>query len=1139
VFKFKQEFLDTYKDKRVPFGPIGSVTYKRTYSRDILNELQDTIGKESFQDTIARVIEGNVNLGMMVGDPTANEKWAKEAYEYMFHMAVLPPGRGLWMMGTEYATKRGGDALVNCWYTGIRPQSYEDFEMLRDRPYIYSDRNEPMPSFPFVFMFDRAMLGGGVGVGVSQKNLDLMPKVSTQTILQIFLHKNHPDWERIRESEEWERIKDFITDDPFGFDKHDPAFLFTEDDREGWDMSVREVIDAHFQDTMMNYLKIDLSRIRGYGTKIVGFGGTASGPLPLIAALVDINNILNSRANKNMSSVDALDIINLLGRCVVAGNVRRTALIALGDADDQEYMDAKNYKLAEVIKEKDENGYTIWEKNAWGRKVERLRPREEVIEEFHEQLTSNLCEGMSRVEVDDPSVQGTIDGELWEKAEEQYSELLNLYWKQDNHRWASNNSVYTNEMFKDFHFIAAGIMVNGEPGIANEFLMKNYGRLVDGFQQAIDGDAEGLNPCFRGDMKLLTTDGYKTFEELEGTTPTIINKDGEVSLSKVWCSGHKDIVEVKFNNRPNIYVTPDHVFLTTDNKEVKAKDLKGRRIMPGFNRTPEHINMFVRMGFIQGDGSLQKAKDDDGLDVHVGKKDNDIYELFGKPSLQKSGRVFYWTSDVRNMKDLGFNMVKTDQRTLPETYKEWTYLSKVSFLRGLYSANGSVLKNGRVTFKSVSAQLIEQLQEALNELGIESYITTNKESDVEWYNGGTYTSKQSYDLNVQQYLSRVNFYNKIGFVQEYKENKLRDTLIKTSPYVVSINNAGKAKVYDFTEPLTHWGIVEGVVAHNCGEIPLAPEEPCNLVEFVPVNARKFNLDPTRALEIATQYAYRITFAKYMWTSTQRVISKHHRIGVSITGAQDYFLDAYGHYAVKEFKDGDITKPVYYSDIVAELNEWYDIVKKTNIVHAELMDSPPSNKLTTNKPSGTVAKMPGVSAGIHFHYSPYMIQRMRFHETDPIIPVLIKCGYPVEKAVKEPNTMVASFPIKNPNADNPLFKSAGNVSLAEQLANQALFATYWADNAVSATNTFQPHEVDDIEPLLKAYSNKLKSTSLLPYTGHGYVQAPWEPISKEKYMEMVYAIQSDLTTELEMMDYTKKADVELLDADCLGGSCPVK
>ncbi|MMZ63695.1 Adenosylcobalamin-dependent ribonucleoside-triphosphate reductase [compost metagenome] len=173
--------------------------------------------------------------------------------------------------------------------------------------------------------------------------------------------------------------------------------------------------------------------------------------------------------------------------------------------------------------------------------------------------------------------------------------------------------------------------------------------------------------------------------------------------------------------------------------------------------------------------------------------------------------------------------------------------------------------------------------------------------------------------------------------------------------------------------------------------------------------------------------------------------------------------------------------------------------------------------------------------------------MRFHETDPNLKVVRTCGFPIEKAIKEPNSVVVEFPIKNPGAEHPNFRSAGEVPLEEHFANQYLFAYYWADNAVSATLTFKPEydansEVDKIQPLLESYNNRIKSTSLLPYSGHGYVQAPWEPITKEQYEERIAKIS--IKPE-EVYDLMLKTGVnilgsdDILDADCEGGACPTR
>ena len=205
MFKFQPHHLEKYRKANPQFGQIGLITYKRTYSRPIYAN-EEIARREEWLETLVRVIEGNVELGRVNGDPTATEEWAVEALEYMFYMSCMPPGRGYWMMGTEYAAKRGGDALNNCWYVSVRPQSYENMDMFRGQPYIFSDPYREMPSFPFVFMFDRAMLGGGVGFGASKRNIRKYRDVESYVDLKIVLDASHPDWNRIWASEEYHTI---------------------------------------------------------------------------------------------------------------------------------------------------------------------------------------------------------------------------------------------------------------------------------------------------------------------------------------------------------------------------------------------------------------------------------------------------------------------------------------------------------------------------------------------------------------------------------------------------------------------------------------------------------------------------------------------------------------------------------------------------------------------------------------------------------------------------------------------------------------------------------------------------------------------------------------------------------------------
>ena len=430
-YSLSSEFLDLYRVKTPDWGPLGWETYKRTYARWMQSEFR----YEEWWETCKRVIEGNFNL--IPNDPTFSMKEMETAYDLMFYLIWLPPGRGLWVSGTEFS-KSHGDALVNCWFVSCRPQPY------------FKDE-ETKVSFPFVFIFDVSMKGGGSGFTARKKDVDLIPEVEKNLNLFIECHPSHPDFEINVEAS---RLDYSLVDKAV---PNDGLYIQVEDSREGWCEALSWVIDCHFNGMVAENLIIDVSNIRGYGEDIKGFGGKASGPRSLIELLRGTNSLLNLRAGKKISAVDVTDMMNMIGRCVIAGNVRRTAQLSIGDYDNSDFLAMKDFTLVDGICQKDEQGSFIWQN---GKRV--LKPM-------------NILKGLY--------------------SEKELSELIYTFTAQSNHRWSSNNSLMITPEFNNWEYLADKIKINGEPGYVNEHLIRNYGRLVDGFNPEADPDAEGTNAC--------------------------------------------------------------------------------------------------------------------------------------------------------------------------------------------------------------------------------------------------------------------------------------------------------------------------------------------------------------------------------------------------------------------------------------------------------------------------------------------------------------------------------------------------------------------------------------------------------------------------------------------------------------------
>ena len=278
-----EQFLAPYRGKGDPFKSLlARSTYLTKYCRD----------GETWTDTVRRVVEGNIKLAPGV---SLNEA------ELLFHLfwtgQAMPPGRGLWTGGIEGIP---ADARYNCWYTTL---------------YGIDD---------WCWTANQLMLGGGVGVGLG--DINTMPNVrDNQARFAVWCRDDHPNHPDVKPEG-----PDFLNGET---DKY-----VCEDSREGWVLSLRKVLTAAFAG---KDLVIDVSKVRPRGAPIKTFGGTACGPGPLSHLLRSSWEIVRKAAGRQLSSVEALDVTNHIGLCIKAGNVRRSALIVLGHAQDRDFRDAK------------------------------------------------------------------------------------------------------------------------------------------------------------------------------------------------------------------------------------------------------------------------------------------------------------------------------------------------------------------------------------------------------------------------------------------------------------------------------------------------------------------------------------------------------------------------------------------------------------------------------------------------------------------------------------------------------------------------------------------------------------------------------------------------------------------------------
>ena len=112
------------------------------------------------------------------------------------------------------------------------------------------------------------------------------------------------------------------------------------DSIEGWADAVKVLVNSYFRGG--SKIRFDFSDIRPKGSRLVTSGGKAPGPQPLKECLVKVQGILSEKENGDkLEPIEVHDIVCHIADAVLAGGIRRAALISLFSADDEEMLAAK------------------------------------------------------------------------------------------------------------------------------------------------------------------------------------------------------------------------------------------------------------------------------------------------------------------------------------------------------------------------------------------------------------------------------------------------------------------------------------------------------------------------------------------------------------------------------------------------------------------------------------------------------------------------------------------------------------------------------------------------------------------------------------------------------------------------------
>jgi adenosylcobalamin-dependent ribonucleoside-triphosphate reductase len=461
-FQLRKEFKDLLGTKYVHwgYGGLSEFTYYRTYARRKENGTLET-----WAECVIRVIEGMFSIlkthaitSHLPWDEKRAHRLAEEAAERLFEFKWTPPGRGLWMMGTDYLWEKGAMALYNCAFV-----STEDIDAELSKP--------------FAFVMDTMMQGVGCGY-------------DTDGAEKVIVHK------------------------PSG----EPELVVVDDTREGWVELISCLIDSYLEEGS-SPITYDVSKVRPYGTEIKGFGGVASGPEPLVQGFNGIKEVLENRVGQLLTSTDIVSIMGIIGKIVVAGNVRRSALIALGNPNDLDYVTLKN-----------------WDKNPVGMGMQAPPELEAVNKQDYGAYNS------FETSWDDKSlIAKKYASETWS-------------WKFGGWLWASNNSLYA-KAGMDYTPYVDSIAQNGEPGFFWLDTSRSYGRLKDGIKND-DTNVKGLNPC--GEIQLSS---YET-----------------CNLNENYPANHRDYWDLQRTLKFSYLYSKAVTLLATNWQETNAAISRNRRI---------------------------------------------------------------------------------------------------------------------------------------------------------------------------------------------------------------------------------------------------------------------------------------------------------------------------------------------------------------------------------------------------------------------------------------------------------------------------------------------------------------------------------------------------------------------------------
>jgi len=385
-------------------------------------------------------------------------------------------------------------------------------------------------------------------------------------------------------------------------------------------------------------------------------------------------------------------------------------------------------------------------------------------------------------------------------------------------------------------FVAEHAWKTGDPGVV--FVENAYGlSTID-----LKYEPKYSNPCLVEGTLLFDGDRLRRIE-----------KGGK--LWKSWYTGKKKVLELRLSDGGVLQLTPDHRIQTTHGEWIEAKDSLGKmiRLFDTFFYGGDVVidERVVLLGFLFGDGFFS-GKNKCGCYVVLNPaKEPKIVKLLEKYGFtyEKCGRFYCHRQKLPFSEEEKLLIEQINsEKELPIWLMEKDVHYIASFLRGLFAANGSIwvrteepqaFRQARVSLTTNSLKLALQVKQLLALFGIFTSISHSNERVTNFPKSGLHKTKVFYTVGNQNYTSLCRFADKIGFVEDWKQEKLKTylsnytpkSLISPKSKVIEIIEIGEKDVYDFTmfHKTKHYNAAQGgYIVSNCGEYLSVANTVCNL-----------------------------------------------------------------------------------------------------------------------------------------------------------------------------------------------------------------------------------------------------------------------------------------------------------------------